>query len=58
MAHLTLDVRKAMKSLNWRPRLATADALAWTAEWYRRFDGGESARALVYEQIERFESLP
>jgi CDP-glucose 4,6-dehydratase len=58
MANLTLDVHKAMKTLNWRPKLATADALAWTAEWYRRFDRGESARALVQEQITRFESLP
>ena len=58
MANLTLDVHKAMKTLNWRPKLATGDALAWTAEWYRRFDRGESARALVQEQITRFESLP
>jgi CDP-glucose 4,6-dehydratase len=58
MENLTLNVHKAMKTLNWRPKLATADALAWTAEWYRRFDRGESARALVGEQIERFESLP
>jgi len=58
MAHLTLDVRKAMKTLNWRPKLATADALAWTAEWYRRFDRGEAARDLVQEQIKQFESLP
>lgn len=58
MENLTLDVHLAMKTLNWRPRLATADALAWTAEWYRRFDRGESARVLVCEQIERFEALP
>jgi len=58
MEHLTLDVRKAMKTLNWRPKLPTADALAWTADWYRRFDRGEPARALVGEQIARFESLP
>jgi CDP-glucose 4,6-dehydratase len=58
MENLTLDVHKAIKTLNWRPKLATADALAWTAEWYRRFDRGESARALVCEQIQRFESLP
>ena len=54
MEHLTLDVRKAMKTLNWRPKLPTADALAWTADWYRRFDRGEPARALAGEQIARF----
>jgi CDP-glucose 4,6-dehydratase len=58
MEHLTLDVRKAMKTLNWRPKLPTADALAWTADWYRRFDRGESARELAGEQIARFEPLP
>ncbi len=58
MGRLTLDVRKAMKTLSWRPKLATAEALAWTADWYRRFDRGESARALVGEQIARFGSLP
>ena len=58
MEQLTLDVRKAMKTLNWRPKLATAEALAWTADRYRRFDRGEPARALAAEQIARFESLP
>lgn len=57
MEHLTLDVRKAMTTLNWRPKLATAEALAWTADWYRRFDSGEPARALAGEQITRFKSL-
>jgi CDP-glucose 4,6-dehydratase len=57
MQHLTLDISKAKKSLNWRPKLSTPDALAWTADWYRRFDRGEPARDLVREQIERFEKI-
>lgn len=57
MQHLTLDISKAKKSLNWRPKLSTPEALAWTADWYRRFDRGEPARALVREQIERFEKI-
>jgi CDP-glucose 4,6-dehydratase len=48
---------KARKSLNWQPRLATPEALAWTADWYRRFDRGEPARVLCREQIERFEKI-
>jgi CDP-glucose 4,6-dehydratase len=57
MQHLTLDISKAKKCLNWRPKLATPDALAWTADWYRRFDHGEPGRDLVREQIERFEKI-
>lgn len=57
MQHLTLDISKAKKSLNWRPKLSTPDALAWTADWYRRFDRGEPARILAREQIERFEKI-
>lgn len=57
MPHLRLDIEKAMTSIAWRPALPSAEAIVWTAEWYFRFDRGESARHLVEEQIARFEAL-
>jgi len=43
-----------MDVLGWRPRLRTRDALAWTAERYRRYNRGLS---LTSEQITRYEAL-
>ncbi|HZP76559.1 MAG TPA: CDP-glucose 4,6-dehydratase [Pseudolabrys sp.] len=57
MEHLALAIGRARDALNWRPRLTTPRALAWTAEWYRRFDHGERARTLVVEQIARYQTL-
>jgi CDP-glucose 4,6-dehydratase len=54
--HLALDPGLAMKSLNWRPRLATAQALRWTAEWYRAFDNGADARTLCRQQLQDYDS--
>lgn len=52
---LRLDHSRARHELGWRPLLGYAETLDWTASWYRRFHvGGESARALVEEQIERY----
>jgi CDP-glucose 4,6-dehydratase len=57
-AHEEMDLRlnsqKANRELHWTPRLPLPDALAWTAEWYRRHAQGASARDLCIEQIERY----
>lgn len=55
-SHLALDPGLAMKSLKWRPRLSTAQALRWTAEWYRAFDAGADARALCRQQLQDYEA--
>jgi len=31
-----------------------ADGLAWTVEWHRRLNAGESARALTDAQLSRY----
>jgi|ERR1700722_2906726 len=52
---LTLDSTKAMRRLGWRPRLTLEEALALTAQWYKRQHLGTSAARLVDEQIDSFE---
>jgi CDP-glucose 4,6-dehydratase len=55
---LRLDASRANQMLGWHPLLNSAAAIAWTANWYRRYlqDTG-TARRLVDEQLDRFESL-
>jgi CDP-glucose 4,6-dehydratase len=48
---LSLDPSRAIAALGWRPRLRCAEALDWTAQWYRRFDAGEHARRISLEQL-------
>jgi CDP-glucose 4,6-dehydratase len=57
MKHLSLDASQAEKVLGWRPRLAAADALQWTADWYRAYDQGLNSREFTMEQIGRYEAL-
>jgi CDP-glucose 4,6-dehydratase len=54
---LRLDSSKARSKLGWRQRLALHEALAWTVDWYKRQHAGEDARALAYEQIDRYMTL-
>lgn len=55
MRLLSLDPRLAISTIGWKPRLVGREALKWTASWYRRFEAGEAARALVLEQIQKFQ---
>jgi CDP-glucose 4,6-dehydratase len=54
---LAVDSTKARSSLGWRSILPLEEALQWTAEWYRRHDQGEDARALTAAQIAAFQEL-
>jgi CDP-glucose 4,6-dehydratase len=54
---LTLDSTLARHTLGWRPNLRLGDALAFTVEWYRRFQAGDSMDAVTAQQIERYEIL-
>ncbi|WP_439534556.1 CDP-glucose 4,6-dehydratase [Polymorphobacter sp.] len=54
---LALDSAAATARLGWRPRLAGAEALQWTADWYRGFDAGTPARALSLAQLSAYEAL-
>jgi CDP-glucose 4,6-dehydratase len=57
MKLLSLDARCAKRTLNWRPRLDGRRALAWTAQWYKAFDGGADARELTLAQIREYHAL-
>jgi CDP-glucose 4,6-dehydratase len=52
---LALDSGAATTHLGWQPRLGARQALAWTADWYRGFDAGTSARALCLGQLAAYQ---
>ncbi len=52
---LTLDPGLAGSALGWQPHLSMAEAIDWTASWYRDWRDGGDARALSLAQIECFE---
>jgi CDP-glucose 4,6-dehydratase len=55
---LRLDSRKAMDELGWQPRLTTAEAVRWTAEWYREWALGSVApRQSCLQQIFQYQQL-
>ena len=51
---LSLDTRKARKTLGWKPRWNFAAAVRNTVEWYMRVGEGADPIAATQEQIERF----
>lgn len=51
---LRLDASKARRVLGWQPRLSTATALEWVAEWYVRTQRGDAPREVCEKQIESF----
>lgn len=57
MKMLALDPSRAIAALGWHPQLDAHAALAWTAEWYRRFAAGADARTLCRDQIARYGEL-
>ena len=54
---LKLDSSNARSKLQWTPKLALADAVRLTAEWYRGFKNGEDLISLTSRQIELFEGI-
>lgn len=54
---LKLDCAKARARLNWRPVFNVGEAIHLTAEWYRSYGQGLSARDLTDKQIKFFETL-
>lgn len=57
MTSLALDSGLAAKTIGWRSRLRSSDAIAWTADWYGRLARGEDATSLCLEQLTRYEAL-
>lgn len=56
-AVLTLDSSDAIRELGWGSRLRLADALEWTARWYRTYYDGGDVAALTERQIAAYEEL-
>jgi CDP-glucose 4,6-dehydratase len=54
---LALDASAAARTLGWRARLTAPEAIAWTADWYRRYAVPEAARAIALSQIQAYEAL-
>jgi CDP-glucose 4,6-dehydratase len=52
--YLRLDASKARKDLGWKPRLGLKDAIAWSADWYRKQAAGAPARELCLAQITQY----
>jgi CDP-glucose 4,6-dehydratase len=50
---LMLDITKAQTRLGWKPRLSTAEAIALTADWYKRYHG-EFAYDICVDEIRQF----
>ena len=50
---LMLDITKAQTRLGWKPRLSTAEAIALTADWYKRYHG-EFAYDICVDEIRKF----
>ena len=50
---LMLDIAKVQTRLGWQPRLTTAEAMALTADWYKRYQK-ENVYKLCVEQINIF----
>jgi len=52
---LRLDITKARVQLGWQPRWSLAEGIAATAEWYRRWFGGEDMQRVCLDQISAYE---
>ena len=52
---LAIDARRAMALLPWRPRLAAAEAIEWTAAWYAAHDRGQDMARFTEAQIAAYE---
>ncbi len=54
---LTLDATRARRQLGWSDVLGFEQAVAWTVDWHRRVQSGQSALDVTLDQIEEYESL-
>lgn len=54
---LRLDSSKAVRLLDWKPKLNLATALQFTVDWYRAQKQGENMRGKTLGQIDQYEKL-
>jgi CDP-glucose 4,6-dehydratase len=55
--NLTLSSSLAQAALNWHARLTLAEALSWTADWYRAHRAGDDMAKFSRAQILRYREL-
>ena len=48
-----LDIAKAQTRLGWQPRLSTSEAIALTADWYKRYQT-EDVYSLCVEEVKEY----
>ena len=49
---LKLDISKASKALDWKPKLNAEEAIRWTVDWYKK---NEKQKAdFTFSQIEEY----
>jgi CDP-glucose 4,6-dehydratase len=53
---LKLDISKAIQELNWKPKLTSDEAIAWTLNWYKKNDLS-SYKKITFEQILKYSNL-
>lgn len=58
MPALAIDAGLARRTLGWHGRLASAQAIRWTADWYGAWANGGDMAAMTADQIAAFEVLP
>lgn len=51
---LALDSSMARRELGWQPALELPEAVAWTAQWYRASEEGQSLRDVTNTQIRTY----
>lgn len=51
---LKLDTSKVRQRLNWHPQMSLQSALSYICEWHRAWLGGQDAREISLNQIQRF----
>jgi CDP-glucose 4,6-dehydratase len=54
---LALDATKARSELGWHDHLSFEQSVAWTVDWYRRVQSGQSARSVSTDQLAQFAAL-
>ena len=52
---LQLDISKAIKELNWQPKLKSKDAIQWTIDWYRQ--PNDQLAGYTLRQIKNYQQL-
>ena len=51
---LSLNINKAKRELNWKPKLSLNQTIGFTIDWYKSFFEAKKMQKLTPEQIENY----